>query len=107
MKARFFKHILDFKKPSGTSRGILTQKETWFLIVQSDNSVGIGECSPLIGLSIDNFAQYDNKMQWVCDNIHKGLDFLLDNLASFPSIKFGVEMAFLSLKSKKPFTISY
>jgi len=33
MKATYKKYILDFKRPSGTSRGVLLQKETWFLIL--------------------------------------------------------------------------
>ena len=31
MKATYKKHILNFKRPSGTSRGVMTEKETWFL----------------------------------------------------------------------------
>ena len=38
IKATYQKYILDFKQASGTSRGVLTQKETWFLILEKDNS---------------------------------------------------------------------
>ena len=44
MKASYFKYILHFKNPSGTSRGILTDKETWFIILEKDGKKGIGEC---------------------------------------------------------------
>lgn len=33
MNAFYEKYILNFKRPSGTSRGILTQKETYFLVI--------------------------------------------------------------------------
>jgi len=33
MKATYHKHILQFKRPSGTSRGILKTKETWFITI--------------------------------------------------------------------------
>ena len=33
MQAKFVKHTLNFKRPSGTSRGILTTKDSWFLIL--------------------------------------------------------------------------
>jgi len=41
----------------------------------------------------------------VCENIHLGKDKLWDALLEFPSIQFGVEMAFLSLQSKTPFEL--
>lgn len=105
MKASYKKYILDFKKPSGTSRGVLTQKETWFLILEENGKQGIGECGILRGLSIDDRPDYEEKLQWVCQNIHLGKDKLWSALLEFPSIQFGVEMAFLSLQSNNPFVL--
>ena len=39
MKADYRKYTLNFKAPSGTSRGVLTQKETWFLILKDKSSL--------------------------------------------------------------------
>jgi len=36
MKATYQKYILNFKRPSGTSRGVLNEKETWFLILDDN-----------------------------------------------------------------------
>ena len=105
MKATYHKYILDFKKPSGTSRGVLTQKETWFLVLQNDEKKGIGECGILRGLSCDDRPDYEEKLQWVCDNIHLGEKALWESLIEFPSIQFGVEMAFQSLVSSAPFLL--
>ncbi|MCO6162986.1 o-succinylbenzoate synthase [Flavobacterium sp. NRK F7] len=105
MKAIYKKHILTFKRPSGTSRGVLTEKETWFLILKENDRIGIGECGILRTLSIDDRPDYEEKLQWVCENIHLGKDQLWDALIEFPSIQFGVEMAFLSLASKTPFEL--
>ncbi|WP_026718724.1 o-succinylbenzoate synthase [Flavobacterium antarcticum] len=102
MVARYQKYVLDFKRASGTSRGILTQKETWFLILEREGKKGIGESGILRGLSIDDRPDYEEKLQWVCDNIHLGKQNLYDGLTEFPSIQFGVEMAFLSLESENP-----
>ena len=102
IKATYQKYILDFKQASGTSRGVLTQKETWFLILEKDNKKGIGECGILRGLSIDDRPNYEEKLQWICQNIHLGKQKLYDDLTEFPSIQFGVEMAFLSLESENP-----
>lgn len=105
IKAYYKKYILDFKRPSGTSRGIMTQKETWFIILEKDGKTGIGECGLLRGLSIDDRPDYEEKLQWTCDNIHLGEDELWEALSEFPSIQFGVETAFRSLESENMFEL--
>ena len=105
MKASFQKHTLIFKRPSGTSRGVLTEKETWFLVLEENEKLGIGECGLLKGLSHDDVSSYEEKLQWTCDNIHLGKEKLWEQLKDFPSIQFGVEQAFLSLVSKNPFEL--
>ena len=105
MKATYHKYILDFKRPSGTSRGVLTQKETWFIVLEKDGKKGIGECGILRGLSIDDRVDYESKLKWTCENIHLGEEQLWEALLEFPSIQFGVEMAFQSLASTSPFLL--
>jgi o-succinylbenzoate synthase len=102
IKSNYQKYVLDFKRASGTSRGVLTQKETWFIILENEGKKGIGECGILRGLSIDDRPDYEEKLQWVCQNIHLGKQTLYDLLTEFPSIQFGIEMAFLSLESENP-----
>ena len=103
MQARFKKYILDFKRPSGTSRGVLRQKETWFLVLEENGKKGIGECGLLRGMSFDDVDGYEEKLAWACKNINLGKDALWDALSDFPSIQFGMEQAFLSLQSESPF----
>jgi o-succinylbenzoate synthase len=105
LKATFTKHLLEFKVPSGTSRGVLRTKETWFLILSENTKLGIGECGMLRGLSIDDRPDYEEKLQWVCTNIALGKDALCNALVEFPSIQIGVEMAFMSLASVDGFDI--
>lgn len=105
MKASYLKYILDFKRASGTSRGVLTQKETWFIILEKDGKKGIGECGILRSLSIDDRPDYEEKLKWTCDNIHLGEKKLWDALIEFPSIQFGVEIAFQSLRSENPYLL--
>lgn len=105
MKASYYQYFLNFNNPSGTSRGVLTQKETWFIIIEENGKKGIGECGLLRGLSIDDRPDYGEKLQWVCNNISLGEEILWQNLVEFPSIQFGVEMAFQSLKSENPFLL--
>lgn len=102
MKAHFKKYILNFKRPSGTSRGVMTEKETWFLIIENKGKLGIGECGVLRGLSYDDRSGYSDQLEWVCNNINLGKDQLWEQLKEWPSIQFGVEQAFLSLESNDP-----
>lgn len=105
MKAFYKKHILNFKRPSGTSRGVLKTKDTYFLILEDGKFSGIGECGLLRGLSIDDRADYEQKLEWVCENIALGEEELYEALTEFPSIQFGVETAFRSLRSDDPFVL--
>lgn len=105
MQATYRRHLLEFKRPSGTSRGVLTTKETWFIIITSEGKTGVGECGLLRSLSIDDRPDYENKLSWVCENISLGVDALWDQLLDFPSLQFGVEMAFRSLESSDPFLL--
>ncbi len=103
--ASYKQYILNFKQASGTSRGVLKTKETWFLILNSEGKQGIGECGVFRGLSVDDRPDYEDKLKWLCQNIHLDLDFLLNELIEFPSIQFGLEMAMKSLSSKHPFEL--
>ncbi len=105
LKAYFQKYLLHFKKPSGTSRGVLLDKETWFLILADGHKKGIGECALFRGLSADDRPGYEAKLRWACENIHLGKTKLLETLKEFPSIQFGLETAFLSLEGNSPFEI--
>jgi o-succinylbenzoate synthase len=105
MDALYRKYDLIFKKPGGTSRGILKKKETWFLILNDHGKFGIGECGLFRGLSIDDVPDYEDKLAWTCSNIHLGRERLLDDLMEYPSIRFGVEQAFISLASENPFLL--
>lgn len=105
MKASYQRYILNFKQPSGTSRGILKTKETFFLKIEDGINFGIGECGLFRGLSADDRPDYEEKLQWVCKNISLGKERLWEELLAFPSIQFGLETAFQSLGAKNSFEL--
>jgi o-succinylbenzoate synthase len=105
MTATYHQYILNFKKPAGTSRGVLKTKETWFIVIRDNDKTGIGECGLLRGLSVDDVPEYEFHLQYVCENIHLGLDRLYAQMQKFPSIQFGLEMAFQSLYKQTPFLL--
>ncbi|MBL4861818.1 MAG: o-succinylbenzoate synthase [Crocinitomicaceae bacterium] len=95
--AKYSKKTFHFKRPSGTSRGVLTEKHSWFIEVWDPTNpsiVGTGECSVIPGLSPDfkDVQEYTAKLEETCR------DLTLD-LTDWPSIKFGVETALLDLQS--------
>lgn len=113
----FRKYLLEFKNPSGTSRGILTHKSSWFLEISNGNRKGVGECSIIEGLSPDflNEIQYESVLNETCSKLQKLLNSidkiefsksnyqflnlelqeLFKDIVAFPSIVFGVEVALL------------
>lgn len=99
MKATYQKYTLHFKRPSGTSRGVMFEKDTYFLHLFSDELKAIGECGILKGLSIDDRPNYEDQLKWVCKNIALGEKKLLTSCVEFPSIQLGIETAFASLRA--------
>ncbi|WP_120489506.1 o-succinylbenzoate synthase [Bergeyella cardium] len=97
MKARFSKYILNFKRPAGTSRGILTQKETYILEISDGDKKGIGECALFRGLSYDDTPDYEEKLNWLCQNINQDRESLKHELLHYPSLWFGYEQAMNNL----------
>ncbi len=102
LKARLKKHTLKFITPGGTSRGVLTIKNSWYILIYDTDYprvIGTGECSILPNLSMDDVPGYEEKLNEVCDNIHVYARFFHQSLVNWPSIRFGVEMALLDLKN--------
>ncbi len=105
IKASYKKYTLQFKQASGTSRGVLHTKETYFFKISSEEKFGIGECGLFRGLSCDDVPDYELKLQWLCDHIHLDKDFLLQELIAYPSIQFGLEQALSSFQSEDTFSL--
>ncbi len=108
LKAVFSKHTLHFKFEAGTSRGVLTEKDSYFIkIFDTENPqvFGLGECAPLKGLSIDDRPDFELQLLSICEffnnidlevypwNLNIILQQVLDK--AFPSIVFGFETAML------------
>ncbi|REC49443.1 o-succinylbenzoate synthase [Chryseobacterium pennipullorum] len=98
MEAKYLKYLLQFKRPSGTSRGVLLDKETFILEISENGRKGTGECAVFRGLSFDDRSDYEEKLEWLCENISRAPEFLKEELKEFPSIWFGYEQAVLNLK---------
>lgn len=103
MQARFKKHRLYFKRPSGTSRGILTYKDSWFLVLHAHGKTGIGECSILEGLSPDDPQRIEAVLSSLCSALEAGNT--LPDLTVWPAIQMGLETALCSLEGTHSFSL--
>ena len=98
LKASFQKYRLHFKEPSGTSRGILLDKDTYFIRIWEEGAetcFGLGECALFRGLSAEDRPDYEEKLREVCNRI---AEIETASLQEWSSIRFGVEMAFADLR---------
>lgn len=105
MEATYKKYLLKFKVPGGTSRGVLMEKETWFLFLKDGLKRGIGECAIFRGLSSDDRPDYEIQLKLLCNQINMNNKVSLEILKNFPSIQMGYEMAVLSLNGKNSFEL--
>jgi len=100
MFASYCSHLLRFAFPAKTSRNTLYEKKSWFIKITdlSSGISGIGECSFIEGLSIDNPFLIENTVKEICQQINNGKKEF-DLFSSFPAIAFGLETAFNDLKN--------
>lgn len=97
---RIIPHIFDFKVPSGTSRGVMIQKKSWFIELKENDIKSWGECSIIEFLSPDylNDNQYVEKIQYFLEAWqHDQLE--IASMNNYPSIKFGIETALTDLST--------
>ncbi len=102
----FRKYQLNFTFKAGTSRGVLENKHTYFIILSdSDGKTGIGEAGPLKGLSLDDRGDFEDRLADVCQMLSTAplpqqasqvADFINTHIApDLPAIRFGTEVALL------------
>lgn len=98
MKASFKKYTLQFKQASGTSRGVYTTRDSWFIFISDGTNTGIGECAPLPDLSIEPLKKMGAKLLQICEQIDYFCQFP-EELKTWPSIRFGLETALRDLRN--------
>jgi o-succinylbenzoate synthase len=106
LRADFFSRQLKFNFKARTSRGLMSDKTSWFIRVWESSSpdcIGIGEAGPLPGLSVDYSPDFEEHVRTFVEQFNKGnhsynatADFIP---ANFPSIRFAFETAILDLRN--------
>ena len=108
LRAVYQKHTLHFRFEAGTSRGVLTEKASYFVRIfdpKRPGIFGLGECSPLKGLSPDDRPDFEAALREICGRFDQIDSDLHDRDVSavvrelvgdaFPAIQFGFETALL------------
>lgn len=90
--------ILHFIQPAGTSRGVYTTRQSYYVTLSDDNepgSVGIGECATLPDLSCDAMPpkEYERILKGFCDDLCQSGKIDKEAMRSYPSMLFGLETA--------------
>lgn len=109
LRLEYKPYTLNFKFIAITSRGPMKKRDVWFLRVWDTSiqgSSGIGEVAPLRGLSTDPIDKIPQKLRelvseigyYKTPNTIPQVYALAKTLGSiFPSVRMGLEMAFLDL----------
>ncbi len=111
LKIKYLKYILNFRFQAGTSRGILTERPTYVLCLYDKNqphTPGLGEASPLKGLSIDDRPDFEKCVQDFCQNFNQKYfkntseitsNYIKKYTKNLPALQFALETALLDLKN--------
>ena len=106
ISAKLIANHLQFKLPAGTSRGVLKTKPTWYLALthQLTGNTGIGECSIIPNLSIDDQPKIENELLKLVERINANDIPKLHEYTEWPAIKFALETALDDLAYEEKFT---
>ena len=94
MSLSYQSYRLKFKLPGGTSRGVLTEKETFLIRLKLEDEKEtefFGEIGLFRGLSFDDQPQFEAKLQSICSQFDLENKNWWEDLREFPSIQFGLE----------------
>lgn len=107
LSGSFFSKTFVFGFDARTSRGRMREKRSWFIRLidtQKPDVVGVGECGPLPGLSVDDVPNFEAVLSDVLERVegqevpHDAEEWVRDMVpARFPAITFGLETALLDL----------
>ncbi|MBQ8601024.1 MAG: o-succinylbenzoate synthase [Bacteroides sp.] len=96
MKIEIIHKLLHFKQPAGTSRGIYTTRDVWYIVLidtTNPSHYGVGECAPLPDLSCDALPNYEAILKEACKQFVDTGCIDREALRPYPSILFGLETA--------------
>jgi o-succinylbenzoate synthase len=108
LQTSLLRKTFHFNFKARTSRGLMQDKTSWFIKLWDDREpgiVGIGECGPLPGLSVDHRPDLEALLSAFLEGVNgrplepSTFDTLMAGLGEdFPSVRFAFETAWLDLQ---------
>jgi o-succinylbenzoate synthase len=95
------KVTLPFKIPATTSRGAYKDREVYLVTIEKDGISAIGECSPLIGLSIDYNENLEEELEGFSKEINETQILDPYKYQKHPAFIFALESALRQIETKK------
>ncbi len=90
---------LHFHRPARTSRGALEVMKRYEIeAVTHDGRRGVGEATPMPGLSVEAGPDYGRRLQAICNAVNEMQALAPDDLFDAASMRFGIETALLSAR---------
>jgi O-succinylbenzoate synthase len=89
----YTKYPLQFAFDARTSRGAIHTHIAYLIQVSDGTKRGIGEASPLAGLSIDAVPEFEAHLQFCLNELAQGKPLKSLELESWPALHFGLETA--------------
>lgn len=99
LKFSYTKYPLQFAFDARTSRGSIQTHLAYLIEVSDGKTKGIGEASPLEGLSIDAVPTFETQLQYFLNELALGKQLNDLDLRNWPAIKFGLETALLDFNN--------
>ncbi len=100
LTARWIYHPLHFRFEAGTSRGVLHQKDSWFLIISNlQGQNGIGELSLIPGLGHESANAIPQALNQLCKQINEPENQIDKLISKNPSLAFAYETARADLEN--------
>ena len=99
---RIAPRVFRFINPAGTSRGVYTERRTWYVVITSPDAPGkwgVGECAPLFDLSCDYGPDYEVRLKAAARRMEITGRLDVEALRNMPSVLFGFETAVRSFQS--------
>ncbi len=88
---------LHFRRPARTSRGAMELMERYEIeAITHDGRRGVGEATPMPGLSVEGGEGYGQRLRAVCEAVNEAQSLAPDELLDASSMRFGIESALLS-----------
>ncbi len=90
---------LHFHRPARTSRGELEVMQRYEIEARThDGRCGVGEATPMPGLSVEGGAGYGKRLAAICEALNEAQSLAPDDLLDAASMRFGIETALLSAR---------